>query len=713
MGTPYVILATGQSNIALKMPKTWTPNARAKVWNNDPGSDTSIGTAFVAIDSTLAGISECYASNVAVARPDLDVYLIKAARGAKDILYWVGGGFWNRGAAGYGNITLNASPELTTSITLSNVDVLGVRRPYAAAYLNVGEHIWLKSGAVSYKYQISAAHTWSTDSAIIPVTYISGTGSLDATVQVEFQPKFVKIMDDNIPPALAAVGASKIDMTLWWQGESDADYNSRYETEFEAAMTYMESKTWNSPSNKLIVCGLAPTAFNGLASSDVMNGRLAALAAAKPNRVFADIAGNVSISDWNDIYHMTGDGYYNAASYVASLSSPPVVIPDTSGTMKVRNAANTGWINVTTASVFKIRNADNTGWIDKTGGPSGVSIRNATNTGWITLSPITTSYAISPSITSVNEGSSVTYTITTTGIGSGTLYWSNSGTTTGSDFTDGQNNGSVTITGDSGTIVRTLSSDLTTEGLETIILNLRTGSIGGPIVKTASTVTVTDSSTGSAFPSDLTFTRNDLEFLYSEVKTSSVNTAYMEIIMTLDTTNFFNTMTRSDGHIVFAFDPVGDSSVYSGGTRDHCGQIVRHGQPLFDQARGFTLLRNGQIYSEHWFPGAGAGLTSLGYGFDPLVNKIFTVRLRAGYRSGTYGEKMEIDIFNGTSTSGSVLTGSTVSWGWDWSGSHRFLLGAIGYFVDPSSTGCIETTANGASYGATIGISNFSFNIIT
>lgn len=716
MGTPYVILATGQSNIALKMPKTWTPNARAKVWNNDPGSDASIGTAFVAIDSTLAGISECYASNVAAARPDLDVYLIKAARGAKDILYWVGGGFWNRGAAGYGNITLNASPELTTSITLSNVDVLGVRRPYAAAYLNVGEHIWLKSGAVSYKYQISAVHTWSTDSAIIPVTYVSGTGTLDTTVQVEFQPKFVKIMDDNITPALAAVGASKIDMTLWWQGESDADYNSRYETEFEAAMTYMESKTWNSPSNKLIVCGLAPTAFNGHASSDVMNGRLAALAAAKPNRVFADIASNVSISDWNDIYHMTGDGYYNAASYVASLSSPPVVIPDTSGTMKVRNAANTGWINVTTASVFKIRNADNTGWIDKTGGPSGVSIRNATNTGWITLSPITTYYAISPSITSVNEGSSVTYTITTTGIGSGTLYWSNSGTTTGSDFTDGQNNGSVTITGDSGTIVRTLSSDLTTEGSETIILNLRTGGIAGPIVATAATVTVTDSSIAPAFPSSIVMERNDLEFVYSGVKTSSVNTSYMEIVFTLDTTSLWNKLPYATDHIVFALDPRGDSSVFApNGTRDHCGPITRHGSNLFDEARGFILDRAGNLKAEHWYAGSGFGIYDMGFGFDPLnaLNKIFTVRIRAGYRNGIYSEHMEIDIFRGTTTGGLLLTGGSVPWGWDWIGQHKFALGVIcSDFVSPNSTGCVESTRLGTSYGGTLGVSNMNFSII-
>lgn len=383
-------------------------------------------------------------------------------------------------------------------------------------------------------------------------------------------------------------------------------------------------------------------------------------------------------------------------------------------TFKIRNSTNTGWLDPASVTGFKIRNANNTGWIDKKT-LSGVSVRNATNTAWITFSA-GIGYSITPSVSSVNEGSSVTYTITTIGFGSGTLYWTNAGTTTGSDFTDGLNSGSVTITSNSGTITRTLSNDSTTEGDETIILKLRTGSVGGPIVATAPTVTVTDTSTASSFPSSLTFTRNDLDYLYSDVKTSSVNTAYNELIITLDTTNFFNTVTQPNDHIIFAFDTTGDSSVIDPGTgtRDHCGPIDRHGQRLFDQARGFIITRSGQLYAEHWYAGAGLGLYDMGFGFDPLnaLNKIFTVRIRAGYRVGIYGEKMEIAVFRGTTTTGTLLKGGSVPWGWDWTGSHRFLLGAIGQFVSPNDTGCIETSAAGPSVGATIGISNFSYNIV-
>lgn len=103
-------------------------------------------------------------------------------------------------------------------------------------------------------------------------------------------------------------------------------------------------------------------------------------------------------------------------------------------------------------------------------------------------------YNITPSTTSVNEGGSVTWTINTTNFGSGTLYYTNTGTATVSDFGDVQNSGSITITNDVGTLTKTLINDVSTEGSETVIIQLRTGSTSGTIVKTSSTVTVTDTS---------------------------------------------------------------------------------------------------------------------------------------------------------------------------------------------------------------------------
>lgn len=103
-------------------------------------------------------------------------------------------------------------------------------------------------------------------------------------------------------------------------------------------------------------------------------------------------------------------------------------------------------------------------------------------------------YALTGSAGSVNEGGSVTFTLTTDGP-DGTFYWTNSGTTNASDFSDSANNGSFVTVGGVGTFTRTLAADVTTEGAETIIMNARTNSVTGTIVATSQTVTVADTST--------------------------------------------------------------------------------------------------------------------------------------------------------------------------------------------------------------------------
>lgn len=386
---------------------------------------------------------------------------------------------------------------------------------------------------------------------------------------------------------------------------------------------------------------------------------------------------------------------------------------------RIRNSTNTGWIDAASASGLRFRNASNTGWINKTGTLSGVAVRNATNTGWITFGGGGgVSYSIVPNTTVVNEGATITYTITTTGFGSGTLYWTNSGGTIGSDFTDGQNSGSISIVGNSGTLTRTLLNDAITEGTEGVQIQLRTGSIGGPVVAVADTVVVNDTSVAPTFPSSMTLTRNNLEFLYSGYKSTSASTGWMEVIMTLDTSSFFSIATNSNDHVGIALNTDGDASVFApDGTRDHCGPIIRHGMPLWDVARGFIIFRDGRIWSEHWYEGApagtpGFGYTDFGFCYNPLINPIVTIRVRAGYRVGTYGEKMIMDVFAGSSTSGTLLTSLLAPWGWDYTGNHRFtLFGIASGFVQPALTGCIETSAAGSAAGATVGISNFNFNV--
>ena len=385
--------------------------------------------------------------------------------------------------------------------------------------------------------------------------------------------------------------------------------------------------------------------------------------------------------------------------------------------LRFRNANNSGYIDAATASGLRWRNASNTGWINKTGNLSGVAIRNASNTGWITFVG-GVGYSISPNVTSVNEGGSVVYTINTSGFGSGTLYWTNAGSSVGADFTDGLNSGSISITGNVGSLTRSLLSEFITEGPESIVIQLRTGGVGGPVVATAVAVTINDTSLTPTFPSSMTLTRNNIEFLYSGYKATTANTGYMELIMTLDTSNFFNLATNAQDQINIVLNPDGDSSVVApDGTRDHCGQIARYGMPLWDVSRGFIFFRDGRIWAQHLYPGHPVGTPGFGYNdygfcFNPLLIPIFTVRIRGGYRVGTYGEKMTLEVFSGSGLGGALLTSLEVAWGWDYTGYHRFaLFGIATGFVSPDSTGCIETSAAGSAYGATVGISNFSFNV--
>jgi Concanavalin A-like lectin/glucanases superfamily len=109
---------------------------------------------------------------------------------------------------------------------------------------------------------------------------------------------------------------------------------------------------------------------------------------------------------------------------------------------------------------------------------------------WIAIS-----YSISPNASAVNEGDTITYTITTVGVADGTtLYWTNSGTTTGADFTGAANSGSFTVNSGTATFTRVLANDYLTEGTETVVVDIRTGSTSGPVVATSGTVSVADTS---------------------------------------------------------------------------------------------------------------------------------------------------------------------------------------------------------------------------
>ena len=105
--------------------------------------------------------------------------------------------------------------------------------------------------------------------------------------------------------------------------------------------------------------------------------------------------------------------------------------------------------------------------------------------------------SVTPSTTNVNEGSSVTFNVTSNQLSS-TLYWDLnqvSGTINSSDFVGAATTGSFTTNGSGvGSTTLTLANDLTTEGTESFQLQVRTGSTSGSISTTSSTITINDTS---------------------------------------------------------------------------------------------------------------------------------------------------------------------------------------------------------------------------
>ena len=106
------------------------------------------------------------------------------------------------------------------------------------------------------------------------------------------------------------------------------------------------------------------------------------------------------------------------------------------------------------------------------------------------------SYSISPQTASVNEGSSITFTVTTTNVANGTtLYWAINGGSANAVTDFSAYNGSFTISNNSGTFTVYPTADSFTEGSETFGVGVRTGSVSGTEVATSGTITINDSST--------------------------------------------------------------------------------------------------------------------------------------------------------------------------------------------------------------------------
>lgn len=118
-------------------------------------------------------------------------------------------------------------------------------------------------------------------------------------------------------------------------------------------------------------------------------------------------------------------------------------------------------------------------------------------------------YQISGSPTNVEETGTVTFTITSSDVPPGTLVYYTIQAVTGvfgpTDFASGATysngvwSGSLTINSSTETFSLTLNPDILTEGVESFIVELRSGSVSGPVEEESNIISVTDSSRSAVY----------------------------------------------------------------------------------------------------------------------------------------------------------------------------------------------------------------------
>lgn len=220
--------------------------------------------------------------------------------------------------------------------------------------------------------------------------------------------------------------------------------------------------------------------------------------------------------------------YYRFQTVSGSISTSDFTDAQTSGSGAV--TSNQISFNKTlvldnvseTSDVFRIDVATDVGFSNIIGSSGNFTIRNPT-------------FNITPSSSTVNEGSPVTFNINTTNINNGqTLFYNigGSGGFTADDFTNTTMSGSINISSNFASFSKTLANDFTTEGTESFTVFLRLNSISGTIVS-QTTVTVSDTSlTPTATITPSTLTPNEGNLISVNVSTTNIpngTTLYMTV----------------------------------------------------------------------------------------------------------------------------------------------------------------------------------------
>jgi hypothetical protein len=211
-----------------------------------------------------------------------------------------------------------------------------------------------------------------------------------------------------------------------------------------------------------------------------------------PTYNVAAAAGATSVNEGSSLtFNVTGTNITNG-TYYYTVNSNAGDFGTSSGSFTI--TSNSGSFSVTPTADATTEGAETFTVSVRTDSTSGTVVATSVT---ITINDTSTTpaptYAVAAAggATSVNEGATLTFNVTTTNVAnSTTLYWTMNNST---DFA--VQGGSFTITSNSGSFSVTPTADVTTEGAETFVVYVRTVDVNGTIVATSATITINDTST--------------------------------------------------------------------------------------------------------------------------------------------------------------------------------------------------------------------------
>lgn len=332
MGTPFFILARGQSNVFIRRPYDWSPNPRIRVWNNLVGIDTSVGNAWAPASNSEISLAVAYADFVAEYDPSLDPYVCVLANGSLDIGHFTAGNtyVWEAGTTAPPSLGAlrgnHATPASITQLFLSETDSTGAGKRTFPNRINNTTRLKLynDAGTLVAEFTCNGTPVDSGTYWTIPVGSAVIHGAIAGTITLAASPDFYRGSKLTVPAALAAVpGGDKttIDMELRWQGESDPETGeTRYKQQWNEMQTLSLAETWYPSSTKLIVFGISEIWSHATSMNQWLKDLVAADAT---NRRYVDLPKKVGYSFWTDgEVHMTPEGYIAAAADAAQVYLP-------------------------------------------------------------------------------------------------------------------------------------------------------------------------------------------------------------------------------------------------------------------------------------------------------------------------------------------------------------------------------------------------------